>query len=435
MTTFQAIRVDGPDDPDNEVDHDAWVKLKQLYDAFVGQTAAANKIPVWSSGTALTFESFTAKAIELCGQSSASAMLAVLGVSSQGRNVVPNGDFRVAQMGAGPFTSATTPANSDATYLLDGCILLSDGNDIVDVSQTRTVTPGGSVGGDAAIALDVETANKKFGIFIPIEARDAKRLIAGDAVLSFQARRGANATVTTLRAAIVSWQGTEDSITQDIVSAWGASGTNPTLAANWTYETTPADLTLTTSFQKFAESNGLAGAIDTPSTKNVGIFIWYNNADGTVGDFVYITDIQLEKGLVATAYEHVPYAQALQRNQRYLEPILVGPMPMLAQRALSTLIVATVIYRVQKRSAAPTLVHNSPAWATSFPSGNQIGWYEPNSNAYAVNTGAVTYSLANGGDLGSELRITAATSFDQTQGEVGIIYTGNTIAMFAAARL
>lgn len=378
MTTFQAIRVDGPDDADNEVDHDAWVKLKQLYDAFVGQTAAANKIPVWSSGTALTFETFTAKAIELAACSSASAMLAVLGVSAQGRNVIPNGDFRVAQRGAGPFTSATTPANNDAVYLLDGCIILSDGNDIIDVSQTRTVTPGGSVGGDAAIALDVETANKKFGIFIPIEARDAKRLIAGDAVLSFQARRGSNATVLDMRAAIVSWQGTEDTITRDIVSAWGASGTNPTLVANWTYETTPQDLTLTTSFAKFDEGDGLAGAIDTASSKNIGVFIWYNKTDATVADLVYITDIQLEKGLVATDFEVVPLADACERCQRLYQKIGFDLTTTPAGGATAAVLTGvawdttsvslTIPFRVEMR-AAPTVTFYRSSHAGAAASG------------------------------------------------------------------
>ena len=50
------------------------------------------------------------------------------------KNYVINGDFRVAQRGTS-FTSATAPANSDGNYLLDRWIVLSDGNDIVDVSK------------------------------------------------------------------------------------------------------------------------------------------------------------------------------------------------------------------------------------------------------------------------------------------------------------
>ena len=45
-----------------------------------------------------------------------------------------------------------------------------------------------------------------------------------------------------VKCAIVSWAGTGDSPTSDIVSAWAVEGTNPTLATSWTYENTPANL-------------------------------------------------------------------------------------------------------------------------------------------------------------------------------------------------
>lgn len=216
------------------------------------------------------------------------------------RNAIVNGAMMVAQRGTS-FTSATTPANSDDTYLLDRWVLLSDGNDIVDVTQNTATVPSGGLN---TIALDVETANKKFGIAQFIEQKSCIGLIGNTVTLSFKARKGgSNATVASMRAVILAWSGTADAVTSDLVSAWGAAGVNPTLAATWTAENTAADLTLTDSFQTFQ----VTAAIDTASAKNIGVFLYYNNEDGTVADFIYITDVQLEIGARATPFERRPY--------------------------------------------------------------------------------------------------------------------------------
>ena len=44
-----------------------------------------------------------------------------------------------------------------------------------------------------------------------------------------------------VKAAVISWSSTADTVTSDVVSAWGNEGTRPTLATNWTYENTNAD--------------------------------------------------------------------------------------------------------------------------------------------------------------------------------------------------
>lgn len=177
-------------------------------------------------------------------------------------------------------------------------MLLSDGNNVANVDQELTTVP---LGAYAAAKVTVATANKKFGFLFPIEARDARQIIGGTASLSFKARKGgSNATLGSLRAAIISWSGTEDVITRDVVSgtSWGAAGTNPTLAAN--YENTPSNLALTTSYQEFKIENV---AIDTASAKNVGVFIWTDDTNATVNDIVYLADINLVPGAVATSYK------------------------------------------------------------------------------------------------------------------------------------
>jgi hypothetical protein len=222
------------------------------------------------------------------------------------RNHIINGDFSIAQRG----TSFTSGANDDDDYTLDRWYIISDGNDTIDVTQETSVVPTNEL---YAIALDVETANKKFGIAQIIEQKNCVGLIGNTVTLSFKAKVSSTTKLDNVKCAIVSWSGTADSVTSDIVSAWGAEGTNPTLIANATYENTPANLNVTTSYATYS----VTANVDTASTKNIIVFIWSDVTDTTAGDFLYITDVQLEQGAQATSYEQKPYDVELNRCLRY----------------------------------------------------------------------------------------------------------------------
>jgi len=216
-----------------------------------------------------------------------------------GKNVIINGDMRIAQRGASggaTFTAASTPANSDDTYLIDQWLLLSDGNDIVDVSQNAAAPDGFLV----SCALDVETINKKFGILHPIEQKNCQHLVGETVSLSFWAKVSDAAKLDNIKAAILSWNGVADTITSDVISAWNAEDTNPTFAANWTAENTPSNLGVTAVWTKFSIQNI---NIDTANTKNLAVFIWNDGFCDTLETFLYITGVQLEKGSVASEYQ------------------------------------------------------------------------------------------------------------------------------------
>ena len=224
-------------------------------------------------------------------------------------NLLINGDMRISQRGA-TFTSTSAPANSDDTYLLDRWNLLSDGNDIVDVSQSTTVPTGYS----NSIKLEVETANKQFGIVTILENKDSIPLIGGVASLTFQARMAAADDNThSIKAAVLSWSSTADAVTSDVVGTWAASITP---AANWTAENAPASNTLTTSWQEFKIENI---AIDTASAANVAVLFYCDQTDGAVDDAIYITGVKLEKGATATAFVARPIAEELNLCMRYYE--------------------------------------------------------------------------------------------------------------------
>jgi hypothetical protein len=231
--------------------------------------------------------------------------------SITGRNRLINGSMAVAQRGTS-FTSATTPANSDDTYTLDRWYILSDGNDAVDVTQETSVVP---TNGFKAIALDVETVNKKFGIAQIIEQANCIGLIGGEVTLSFKAKVSSVTKLDNVKAAIIAWSGTADTVTSDIISAWGAEGTDPTLIANATYENTPANLGLTTSYATFS----VTANIDTADAKNIIVMIWSDVTDTSLGDFLYITDVQLEAGAVATPFEWRMYHDEIVLCYRYYQ--------------------------------------------------------------------------------------------------------------------
>lgn len=235
--------------------------------------------------------------------------------STVNKNGITNGSFRVAQRGTS-FTAATTPANNDDTFLLDEWILLSDGNDVVDVSKVVRATPNGSY---AECKLEVETANKQFGILHILRAVNAARFIGQTVSVSFKARMAAADDNThSLKCVVLSWDGTADTVTSDVVNAWSAT---PSYVANWTAENTPSSQTLTTTEQTF-KVEGIS--IDTASTKNIAVFIFCDQTDGAVDDAVIITDVQLELGSVATQYEYIPYADEFFVCRKSRNQFIVG---------------------------------------------------------------------------------------------------------------
>jgi hypothetical protein len=271
------------------------------------------------------------------------------------KNRLVNGSFNIAQRG----TSFVSGANDDDTYNLDRWYVLSDGNDAVDITQTTTVPTGAKY----SIGLDVETVNKKFGIAQIIENVNCYDAIGGNVTLSFQAKVSATTKLDNVKCAVIAWSGTADTVTSDIISAWGAEGTNPTLIANATYENTPANLNVTTSWATYS----VTANVDTASTANIIVFIWSDVTDTTAGDFLYITNAQLEVGSTATPFERRLYNQELANCQRYFENIQVIQNYYLHNTTSPTMN-CTFFFAVQKR-AAPTITVTTDQAPTSTTAG------------------------------------------------------------------
>ncbi len=371
-----------------------FTNLKTSIDDHIVDTAGAHAASAISNVAAGNIVATTVQAAidELDGQDTTNATATALvqtnlntrtGTSSSSmfRNHLHNGSFNIIGRGAGPFTAATAFINNDATILLDRWRILSDGNDIVDVSQETSTIPT-APGAQTAIALDVETINKKFGIIQWVEKRNCEDLIGGNVIVSFKAKVSGTTKLDNIKCAIIAWSSTADAPTADAISAWGVEGTNPTLVANMTYENTPANLGVTTSYATYS----VTAAVDTASTANIGVFIWSDVTDTTLAEFVYITDVQLEAGTVATPYERRPISVEADLCGRYLPSFLsLGAVSGLGFGVCQTTTTAQIfVWFATKTRIAVTGIAYSAATHISTTNSSFGGFIAATSIAYAA---------------------------------------------------
>ncbi|BAQ88858.1 sugar binding protein [uncultured Mediterranean phage uvMED] len=226
------------------------------------------------------------------------------------KNYILNPEFDVAQRGK--TINATTPisgANNSESYCLDQWIIVSDGNDIIDVAQSTTAPTGST----HSAQLSIETQNKKAGLLQWTEASQGQNLIGKTVTLSFQAK-SSDAAIDDFRAVVLSWDGTADAPDKTIISSFGSEGSNPTYNTNVTAENTSANLNLSTSFQKFS----ITCDIDTSGAKNVGVYIFSNTTTGlSTGENIFISQVQLEVGSTANDFVHEDYSTTWLKCARY----------------------------------------------------------------------------------------------------------------------
>lgn len=218
-------------------------------------------------------------------------------------NLLINGNFDVWQRG-------TSFTQNDDLYICDRWNALQEANSSWVFARDTDVPTSGS---KYSLKCSNSTANNQAGIVQIMEGADAKQFLNEDLSLSFYAKTNGT-EISNLRCAILSWTGTEDVVTSDVVSAWGQNGTNPTWATNWTMENTPANLALTASWQRFTIENV---AIDTASMKNIAVVIWVDDGTITSGDDFYLSQVMLNKGGTAAEFSPRLYGEELCLCQRY----------------------------------------------------------------------------------------------------------------------
>ena len=207
-----------------------------------------------------------------------------------GNNLLNNGSFVVYQRGSS-FTSTTTPANSDDTYLIDQWIYLASAADTADVSVLPAGAPNGYGFGNQ-IQFQQATANEQWGHVQILSAPLSNTVTFKDTELTFFLNAfSVSSEVSNIKIAIIEWTGTVNSVTSDVVGTWAGGGTNPTLATNWSYVGTPVTCALTTNNRLYK----ITGTTSSSAT-NVGVFFWIDDTDAAVSDRVRISGCGLVTG-------------------------------------------------------------------------------------------------------------------------------------------
>lgn len=215
------------------------------------------------------------------------------------RNLLVNGTGRTKQRATLPIT--------DNSYASDRSrILMENANGFVVTQETTTLptAPGALYGKRYTVGSG---NNGKGGDWMPLLNADMNDLPGG--VVSAQCKLYISHTrLANMRVGLMQFTGTADAISGDPVSAWGADGTNPTLAANWAFVNTPASLALAaTTWTTVRVDNQTLSS----SAKNIALLVWNDARTTTAADFFIVTDIQLERGAVCTDVERIP--EALER--------------------------------------------------------------------------------------------------------------------------
>jgi hypothetical protein len=230
-------------------------------------------------------------------------------------NLLINGAFDVNQRGN--VTSATYFTNANNSWIADAWILLSDGNNIVNANVVPTSTLAGFTTNEGSAAnsltLTVVTPNKKFGILQLLSLNDSQKLKSQITSASVFVAKAAGSTISNVKMAVVGY--TPNSVpSTNIVSAWGATGVNPTLAANWAFIDPPSTAALSTSLVTLDNEK-----ISMGTTYNVvGVFIWIDDATATAADVLYVNSATYNIGPIATIRQPTRFEDEFRKCQTLL---------------------------------------------------------------------------------------------------------------------
>lgn len=216
-------------------------------------------------------------------------------------NELLNGDFPVWQHGT-TFDAATPAAggNNDAVYFADQWVLLSDGNDVVDITkQTGTGLLG--AGMTAAARFNVQDSTKKFGLMQILENERSESLESQTVSLSLRLKPATADTLTDFKVMLISWTGTADAPTLDPILSWEAAQVRPTLVTNWAF-VSGSELDVTGTPGVWTE-HVLEGITIPAWTENLGILIVTNDAAYANGDIVDFSSIQVVRGARVGPYQ------------------------------------------------------------------------------------------------------------------------------------
>jgi hypothetical protein len=217
-------------------------------------------------------------------------------------NLIDNGNCLVSQRGAA-ISSADNAFGPDRWR-----VLTESGN--VSSGAVEAPVPDDAEG---HIYFLTPTSNNKFGGLHVVAAATSKRYRGQQLTLSFKALVN-DARMGNVKVGILEWTGTADAVTGDPISAWGADGVTPTLAANWAFLNVPANLNVGTGWSDTIAVTVTIGA----SANNIAVFIWNDDKTVNNNDFFRVARLMLNPGPVALPFERRSPAAAMAECRRHL---------------------------------------------------------------------------------------------------------------------
>lgn len=258
------------------------------------------------------------------------------------RNRLINGNMDIWQRN----TSASP--NDDVYCGADRWNFLTETNGAWTVARDTDVP----VGSRFSMKCSNVTLNNQMAIVQILETGDTKLLDDQVVSLSFWAKTSGT-EIANLRAAILTWGSTADVVTSDVIGTWAQDGTNPTWATNWTMENTPSNLALTSTWTKYTIENV---SVDTATVNNLAVVIWTDDGTIAANDDFWVTQVQLNVGSKAAAFQHNLLAAEIALCERYYE---VGRMfHVSVSGGVSNNLGSSVFFKA-KKFTTPTVVQTN----------------------------------------------------------------------------
>ena len=213
------------------------------------------------------------------------------GIGGGGKNLIINGDMRIAQRG----TSQTAAGYGS----LDRFELSLSGATATMTQESFTIGQTDVPGSQKYLKLAVSTGNNNSGIYYKVEARDAVSLIGGKATISYYAK------------------GTSPAAGLEVAIGWYDGSTASPLAST--------SVTLTSSWVKYTHTfdvPSISGLTLTNTNAYLEVHWIQSNSDTGTGAYeVNLAQVQLEEGETATPFEFRSEGQDLALCQRYFSKV------------------------------------------------------------------------------------------------------------------
>lgn len=393
---------------------------------------AHQELAVNAGATAPTWASGARAVVTTAGDliyATAANTLARLGLGTKGQALLAGasaptwGDMPRKNLlinGSGQVNQRVTAASTDNGYGPDLWRLLLEASTAGTLGQTTSNLPSTGSAQTGLVLTIGSSNNNKVGTVQMIRHATCGDLRGGVVSLQFKGKVN-NARIGDVRAAVIEFTGTADnggSAWASPISSWGAAGTNPTLATNYAYCNTPANLNPSTSDQTFK----IEGISVSSSMKNLGLLLWIDDKTTTAADWLTVTDIQVEAGAICTAVDRPNVEDVIAECEHYYQKsIALTATPLSSAQGEA--------FPTYAGTVADQVVYSKVEFATRMygtPTVRIWPWTTPSNTSRVSNSGGTDLAAGSGTPY-----VPTSRGFAVQNASGGTITTGSNLVNFA----